>query len=666
MPTSIALMHSQAHYKAFENSPDFDETTLIVTPDILFADHLKGRGQPHVEIWDFLKSSDIDLAINQCRELSGSWWRRDFSGIVHQGVDLCDAIQRDMWFFFIETLLAKTILNRIINRFSPTSVQLFKEEPEPKFWEGSGNRPHFFNAVAFFLCRKKGIECKNISGCLTEESAMNNKKAPEKSGPLPEWPYGLRSKPKAKNILFYFTEVDYRKHAKFLSALDRSKDFKCHLLRNTNYNAPEFENRGIIWGNVIDWFTLPRNLEQEINQRFHEFERKPHPLADDFGYIFANQHMRFQFKGVMENIKRAARIASAVELLMDAIRPALSISGIDTFGQGYIWNRIAEKHEVPTLAFPHGSIGSRFYTYEKYHSEARHIAVEGDYARKMFMSFGRPENEIKVVGAGYPGISQGANPSKKTKHRVLLMTLTAAFTLATPTASASVLRRQWPKILKGIEERPELAFEIKPHPRYDYYGLYEEIVANGPDNLKISGQSSLEQALGGTVAAILVGPPSTAVLVAMLAGVPAIHLNGSAYEAKGLETCLDQSGLIQAPTPEEAFEALDNLLNDKAFAANHLEQVAKFLPQMTRPGSPKQVTARCMALAERLAAKPGRGYDAATLEQVKRIWTLRHCLDAGDREGVTRELEKIGKEHPEAVESILCRNALASLGGRPY
>ncbi len=666
MPTSIALMHSPAHYKAFENSPDFDETALIVTPDLLLADHLERSGLPHAETWDFLKNSDIDLAISQCKELSNSWWRRDFSGIMHQGVDLCDAIQRDMWFFLIETLLSKTILERIIERFSPLSVQLFEEEPEPKFWEGSGNKPHFFNAVACFLCEGKGIKFKNISATLSEKSAQQNKKTPEKPGPLPKWPYDSRSKPKAKNILLYFTEVDYRKHERFLSALNRSKKFNCHLLRNTNFNAPGFENKGIIWGNVIDWFTMPRNLEAEIDQRFHDFERQPHPSADDFGYIFANQHMNFQFKGVRENIKRAARIASAAELLMDAVRPTLSVSGIDTFGQGYIWNRIAGRHGVPTLAFPHGSIGSRFYTYEKYHSEARHIAVEGDHARKMFMSFGRPENEIEIVGAGYPDISQGANPSNKTRHRVLLMTLTAAFTLATPTGSASALRRQWPEIVKGIEARPELTFEIKPHPRYDYYDFYKGIVASGPKNLKISEQDSLEQALSKASAAILVGPPSTAALTAILAGVPVIHINGSAYDAKSLETCLDQCGIVQTPTPEEMFQDLDRIMTDKEFRFEILNRVKGFLPRLARPGSPEKVVERCMALCERLAIESTGEYGLEAMEQLKRIWMLRHFLDVGDREGITLELETINSKHPGATESILYKNALDSLGGRPY
>ncbi|MDY7000175.1 MAG: hypothetical protein SVS15_00150 [Thermodesulfobacteriota bacterium] len=658
MSAKLALMHNMAHYSAFKDGAHHAESVVVVTPDLLLADHLDRAGLPFLETWDFLTGRDIDQAQRLSKEMSRSWWRPCFSGLFHAGVDLGDAIQRDMWFFFIEAILSKFILERIFERFSPREVYLFPEKPEPKFWEVSGDAPHVFHAVARRLCDEKGIRRTELAAGLPGNWAPGTKNAPPPAGPLPPWPYDRRSPSGSKNVLLYFTEVDYRKHANFLSALNRSPRFNCHLLRNTNYEAPEFKNQGIIWGNVIDWFKVPDALETEINDRGQAFEDSAHPLAREFGWIFANPHMDFQFKGVVGNLKRAARIAAAADLLMKALNPGLSISGIDTFGQGFIWNRVAKNHGVPTLAFPHGSVGSRFYLYEKLHSEAGHIALEGEYAKRMFKELGRRPECMDVVGAGF-SVNAG-NMEKVQRHgtKVLLMTTIAAPNLASPMASSAVLRRQWSEIIEEIGKRPDVEFEIKPHPRYDYYDFYQRFTAHGPDNVRLSPESSLEQALNGSSAAVLVGPPSTAVLLAMLAKIPTIHLNGSEYRARGLQTCLPQSGIIQVGTAGEMFEALDRIFADESFRRNTLQRVDEFLPDLARPGSPEEVLKRTIALAERLAGSAEGQYDAEAMEELERIWMLRHFMDAGDRERIRRELDAVRERHADAADSIFVRSAL--------
>ena len=622
--TRLVLLHDLAAYGAFREHPGYSPDAVVVTPSLLLADALEREGRPFLEIWDFLTSDDIRMAHNECKRLAASWWRPYFSDLLHQGVDIGHAVQNDMWFFFIEALVSERIFSRILKQHAPESVLFFPQEGVPKFWEGPGDRQDVFLGVARWLCERASVETVPLR--LPEIAARRpeTKRMARVGTALPPWPHKEFDRTE-KRALFYLNEVDYKKYSWLIRDLAQSGGYSCYLLRNTNYETPSLPESGIIWGNVIDSRTVPDALEARVRMGAARFAASP---PGELPHVFANPHLAFQFRGAADLYLRSIRIAEAARLVLDAVSPHLCVNDIDSTGQGVILNRIARQKNIPTLTFPHGSVGSRFYVYERFSSEADHIAVEGPWARDRFVELGRRPESVTVVGTGFGhNADRTGNGAADT---VLLMTTIAAPHLGTPIASAARLRRSWQALVEEVGKRPHLQFLIKPHPRYDYYPFYEKLVARGPDNLQLAQESSLEKVLSTAAAAILIGPPSTAALVALAAKVPTLHLSSANYDSETLETGIEQSGLRQWASAAELFADLDEVLGEALPPAGGLDRLLTIR-------SPEAVAEASVSLARSLAGESAPAPDPDAVAGLRSVWQVRHHLDADDRDAAARE-----------------------------
>ena len=622
--TQLVLLHDLAAYGAFRDHPADTSDAVVVTPSLLLADALEREGRPFIEIWDYLKGDDVRRAHGECKRLAAAWWRPYFSDILHEGVDIGHAVQSDMWFFFVEALISERIFSRILAEHAPTSFLFFRQEGVPRFWEGAGDRQDVFLAVARWLCERASVETVPLDLPEIEAGGAETKRPVMADTTLPPWPYRDFGGGE-KRALFYFTEVDYGKHANLIRDL-ASGGYACHLLRNTNYPTPLLPETGIIWGNVIDSRTVPDALKAKVREGAARFAASP---PQELPHVFANPHLAFQFRGAADLYLRSIRIAGAARLVLDAVSPHLCVNGIDSTGQGVILNRIARQKNIPTLTFPHGSVGSRFYTFERFRSEADHIAVEGPWARDRFVELGRRPESVTVVGTGFGhGARRTGNGAADT---VLLMTTIAAPHLATPIASAARLRRSWQALAEEAGKRPHLKFLIKPHPRYDYYPFYEKLVARGPDNLWLAGEVSLEKALSTAAAAVLVGPPSTAALVALAANVPTLQLASADYDSETLESGIEQSGLRQWASAAELFADLDEVLGEALPPAGGLDRLLTIR-------SPEAVAEASVSLARSLAGESAPAPDPDAVAGLRSVWQVRHHLDADDRDAAAREV----------------------------
>lgn len=649
---AFAIDRDQIH--ALRDASAGSETNnTIATADWQVAAELKATGQPYIDIWSYLASVDIDRAYKLCQQLAAGWWQPLLGEIKREGIQLADAMSRDMWFFFTTSINAYTAITRILDAEKPDRLILFSDEKKATFWNPpDGPYPDVFNAVALWIARQRRLPVqkltikRKLAPAQPEEDVVN---MPSKSITLPELPFKLPSDSRRGTILIFVDRIDYHKQRDLIKNLGETQEYNTVLLRTGYYDAPEFNSSVLDWEDYFDWFLPDPSLKKKLRKAWGDFKHWQKEYSGDFPYIFANAHLNFQFKAFWERLAEGARIVDAATLVCHGLQPDLCIFGLDTYGPGMCWNRAARECGVTTLSLPHGVISPHFYRYDILNSESDYQAVEGEYSRKAFQALGRLP-ETFLVASGFSPITAPASSAQKSQGKsVLLMTTLSGYGLAAPVSDQAQLRHDWQHMTELIERRQDIHFIFKPNPRYDYYDFYRSLCARFPSNLELREGINLREVFPEVSVAVMVNYPSTAALEAILAGVPLVYLRSAVYRAEALNSPLDSDNVICVDRIDELETILDNLLTKPAARTEARRKAEAFLTSFLTPGSVKESSDKILELMQHLARKWAEHKADVTYQREEEImrdtWTLRHYIGAAEEQGLRKLLLLLVKRY---------------------
>ena len=613
-----------------------DAHAVVVTADLHVAAAIEDSGQPYLEVWSYLEAADIDRAQKLCQQLAAEWWRPFLGEIEHKGVHLADAMSRDMWYAFTTAIHANTVINRILDAEKPERLVLFSDLEKATFWDSvDGSYPDVFNAVALWTAEQRNLPVRKLSTELRLlpkkcNSVSHGQSVSQTKRHLSSrWSFDTPLSPARRTVLTFMGSVDRQRHHDLLHALGQSDDYHHVLLGGSPCEVLGTNSQVIDWQDCRAWFSPAPSLERQLREAWRRFKRWQVEYTGDFPAIFANPHLDFQFKGFWERVIMAAQIVDAATLVCSALQPDLCIFGLDAYGPGVCWNRVAKLCGVTTLTIPHGVIGldSR---YELLNSEADYLAVEGDYSRRALQALGRPPETIKVVG--FPGEAPSSSHRGHRNKAVLLMTTQSG--IANPTK----LRNDWRRVSELIERRQDLHFVIKPHPRYDHYHFYRNLCAKLPSNIELREGVSLSEVFPDVSVAVMVNYPSTAALEAMLAGVPVVYLRSALYKTAGLRSALDSDDVICVDRVEDLEAVLDELLTNPAARVESQRRAQTFLADFLSPPPSGSWVDSLLELVERLVDRhePSGPSDTATqeMEILLTIQALRNYIDSDEAGGL--------------------------------
>jgi hypothetical protein len=118
--------------------------------------------------------------------------------------------------------------------------------------------------------------------------------------------------------------------------------------------------------------------------------------------------------------------------------------------------------------------------------------------------------------------------TKWKKIKVLLITNDVTVGASTPFANPQKHLETLHEIKKKLSE-DKYDVIIKSHPNFDNYSIYDSI-ANECNNFKHIRYADLEKLVQWSHISILLNYPTTAVIIPLLVGCPAIYINSASYD----------------------------------------------------------------------------------------------------------------------------------------
>jgi hypothetical protein len=266
--------------------------------------------------------------------------------------------------------------------------------------------------------------------------------------------------------------------------------------------------------------------------------RAPQPMR----CLFANRHLSPHFDFIFgDYARRLAWRVRAWRRLLRELRPSLLVVNHPAPALD-----IAAGAGVPTLALPHGLMVLGHASWFEPPPSTRVAAINPGHAERL-----RPHHDATLVRVtGDPGMEplearvQAARRARPALRRGLRSRLgrqpdtpvVALLTtcISSPAQAATAPTVDWPRALADLEavaamaaRRPEWAFALRCHPRYDHRGLYARIGDRAGGVLHILDDEPLESLAAAADAIVVPNGISSVLVEASLAGTPVVVLDSA-------------------------------------------------------------------------------------------------------------------------------------------
>jgi hypothetical protein len=364
--------------------------------------------------------------------------------------------------------------------------------------------------------------------------------------------------------------------------------------------------------------------------------------------IFANPHLRFQFRRIWAELSRAARLGESFLALLESTRANLVVFGYDGFIVERTLAALARGRGVPTVGLIHGGL-THTMGMQVRAGDADHFLVWGEEDVRGMTRCGVSPDRIRIVGSMRHGvghrpqlpIAESARVEARRRlglpeeRPVVLMLTSDTLGMSAPIADLLKHRQTWRDLLSLATRRPDLTFVIKPHPGWDHYEFYRRLCAGGPPNLVFLYDATLGPCVEAAAVAVLVNAITTAALDAMLLGVPVVYLRGAIYPVEATKDPLQDGAVILAHDVAAFESVLQDLLSEGDFRHRALAAFKPFLAYVVGE-DPRPAAERVLDECGRIALPASPSTDAeAVLGQVHSGLAaatdlLRHAGDRAD------------------------------------
>jgi hypothetical protein len=565
---------SQLNY-ILDTKPDLLKSMYPLTGDMTVSFELEGLGIEFIDEWEFIEPEEIEKNRIEADLISINWWNEKFYSTEYGVEALTVSAKQDLVYAFQACLNARTAYQRILSTFAVKKISGFFLTPTAVLRTGPSptNRAvrSVSEAVLFFLAEKRDIPVSKFSSSyqLSNKLATFSKSVTTRRPKLPNKPLVERS---LSNVVVIYT--DLMPDSEF-SAIQKYFD-----------GIPEVTLVSISQQELLDRLPL-MNRDAEVANRLNTFEKKffeyYNSYSGDFPEIFANTYLKFQFEGIISEMKLAVRYGDNFAAFLDVVKPFLVIFGHEAFTVERVLVGLAQIRNIHTMGFLHGGVGAMILM-RGLVGRTDTVITWNDRDDKTLVSFGVSPNRIVKFGciryedAYNRYISEiGADYFSKTKelakrllgfyaYKPLVMIVTAEVNtgFASPIANPREHRNAIRQLLALVLSRPDLQFVIKAHPAFDYYELYRRILVKEIPNLAFLEQSTLSEIIDASDICLMLNYCTTASLEAILHRVPVAYLNNAVYPLSDWKDNLSETGIRRVASMSELEDYIDSIITNKS------------------------------------------------------------------------------------------------------
>jgi hypothetical protein len=569
---------SQLDY-IINNKPSLLDQKKLMTGDMVVAFELEKKAINFIDEWDFIKPEEFENNWDLAHKLSNTWWHDKVLSPIYHGFSLCETTQQDMIYPLTACLNARTIYSRIFNEFTIKRIDgyflpntaVIRTGPSPTCRSVTS----ITQSILFYMAEQREIPLIKLESKFPlTKGQMKIKKNIFNSL------HALLNRPVVKIdnecevcknwdkiVIVYEALIPTKEYSALLDVLKqlpRVKTIRISMqilaegLRNNDQN---------------------REIDQEIELFWNEFNNINKKSNDLYPEIFFNKHLIFQFERIKKEMLNAASYGSVFEKFLVLLNPALVIFGHEAFTVERTLVGIARSKNIPTLSLVHTGLGP-ISAYRGVPGDADWLMVWNKTDIEALSYYGINKNKLFNIGCiryekDYKDYSQifdiktsqikiEAKKKLGFNHQKPLITLltTAINTgFASSFGNAQKHRQTIRQIIELINSRKDLQFTIKAHPSSDYYELYRRLVkSNQHGNLTFLEGNDLENVLKASDVCLMINYCTTAGLEAMLKKVPLVYLNTAVYSLLDWRDNLSESGVHRIYSINEFYKTINEIL----------------------------------------------------------------------------------------------------------
>ncbi len=388
----------------------------LVTGDIAVAAELERRQIPFLEEWSYLSAEDIERNWNEAHDLTAMWWQDGFAGcgdMSYESFSLADAAQEMFITPFEAGLNARTVYGRLLREHAPD--HLFGYFLPPVAVTRGGPLPaeravaSIAQAVLFWTAEQRGIpvtrnrQTHPLSNAMRARSTAS--RSAKRTGNVPEIaPIPLSSRDHGRTVVIIQPGMPNREYEALVRRFQKESGWNLVSLSNIDFAAGPFAEHH------------HQQTLQRLDRAWRSFESTQQSYTGAYPELFANSHLRFQFRQVWEELAGAVRRGTWFSAFLDAVTPSLIVLGHDSFVNERVFVKLARSRKVPTAALLHGGF-SPVGGFRAIAGDADYILVWNDIDIELMTSFGVDRRRLSKVGA----IRYSTEPGSRDSNRGCLV-----------------------------------------------------------------------------------------------------------------------------------------------------------------------------------------------------------------------------------------------------
>ena len=624
MNAPLVFIASTRQYESFKRSPEALADCVVATSDLDVWVDLKAEGREPINLLDYLDAREAaankETSWRLCACVADALKGR----FLFEGCDLAERIQNDLFHAFAYILNSLGVIQKVMSAEHPESVLYFKEMEKLICWDAPESPVDVFNAIVANCAERAGIPARgNLAlGAETETTQPVYQTSKEVRRQLPQTLAVISIGPSiGLNESWALLEsVASRGHPSWLLLDDGTAPFSVSSLRLTSLLNMPFDLDPIVHAVNGVGDTVRAALARD-------------PAA---ALLVQNEHLGFMWDEYSRWLVTAARWYVLAQFLSDALRPDIVLTGYDIFGTLKCFTESLQKCGVHTVSIHHTSfdlsmlrrhqgVRGDVVTWGVY--DSRDIGVWRETGR--ILEAGTFRRDLAPLRDTEIAARTEKSGNKPVSNPCVVLLTSRVTDLLDAAASSSQHYDDWVELVSYIARHPDWDFVIKPHPRYDYVLLYEEIINRAPGNVRMFKGSAAE-ILSVADVALEVNTPSSVAIEASAASVPVVYLKSALY--CNLPNALEDGGVVLVETVTEMEKTVARLLTDDIYRAEVLKTQADFMRRAVVASGSEAVRRMFAYMEDVIGSSKQEAADPAARWLIDALM----CVDYGMRGDYTR------------------------------
>lgn len=544
-------------------SPNLLEKFTPITGDLVVSNELENLGINFIDEWDYLTPKTIESNWILSNKLTKCWTNEaGIDPVYYEDISLSECAGQDLAYSFEAALNARVVYEKIIETHNVTRIAGFFL-PEIAVIRTGPFPTHravrsISQAVLFWIAESRNIPVEKLESTYNLSSGIIKRKP-------------LVGKPSTKSNIKIKKSVE-----------------KIALVISDGLTQEEYYALKFSYNSLDNWDIITLNIEDVKNIAVLSNDRDPlntlqtflssyQKYSGDFPEIFGNFYFNFQFEGLLSEIGIASRLSHPFSAFLDILKPAVVIFGHEAFTIESVLVEISKKKQIPTVSLFHGGLGPKF-CFRGLVGKSDHIIVWNNWDKDLLQSYGFDSDRINIIGSiRYEQKYRSENLSKTVldfnnkdirlrslgldPNAPVVVLLTAAINcgFAAPVSNPRKHRNALKDIIGFIKRRADLQFIIKPHPSFDYYDLYRNLISAKLPNLYFFEELTFDEVIGISSFSILINYFTTAALESLINKTPVIFYQNAVYPLSDWECSIVDLDIIEVGSISALESSIDEL-----------------------------------------------------------------------------------------------------------